>query len=46
MHTGNLGYRPQGQLTLAPAYDILPMLYAPPCGLANAKHLRRVADRM
>jgi hypothetical protein len=29
MHTGNLGFRPQGKLTLAPAYDMLPMLYAP-----------------
>ena len=29
MHTGNLGFRPQGQLTLAPAYDILPTLHAP-----------------
>ena len=29
MHTGNLGFRPQGTLRLAPAYDILPMLYAP-----------------
>jgi hypothetical protein len=29
MHTGNLGFRPQGTLALAPAYDMLPMLYAP-----------------
>jgi len=29
MHTGNLGFRPQGTLVLAPAYDMLPMLYAP-----------------
>ena len=29
MHTGNLSFRPQGLLALAPAYDMLPMLYAP-----------------
>ncbi|MEX8520910.1 MAG: type II toxin-antitoxin system HipA family toxin YjjJ [Leptothrix sp. (in: b-proteobacteria)] len=30
MHTGNLSLRPQhGRLTLAPTYDMLPMLYAP-----------------
>lgn len=29
MHTGNLSFRPQGSLALAPAYDMLPMLYAP-----------------
>ncbi len=29
MHTGNLSFRPQGTLVLAPAYDMLPMLYAP-----------------
>ncbi|MEY4754853.1 MAG: hypothetical protein RJA44_2528 [Pseudomonadota bacterium] len=30
MHTGNLSLRPAaGQLTLAPVYDMLPMLYAP-----------------
>jgi hypothetical protein len=30
MHTGNLSFRPTaGQLALAPAYDMLPMLYAP-----------------
>lgn len=32
MHTGNLSFRSQrntGVLTLAPAYDMLPMLYAP-----------------
>ncbi len=29
MHTGNLSFRPQTQLALAPAYDMLPMLYAP-----------------
>ena len=29
MHTGNLSFRPQGSLMLAPAYDMLPMLYAP-----------------
>ena len=29
MHTGNLAFRPQGTLVLAPAYDMLPMLYAP-----------------
>ena len=29
MHTGNLSFVPQGKLTLAPTYDMLPMLYAP-----------------
>jgi hypothetical protein len=29
MHTGNLSFRPQGTLVPAPAYDMLPMLYAP-----------------
>lgn len=29
VHTGNLSFRPQAQLELAPAYDMLPMLYAP-----------------
>jgi HipA-like C-terminal domain len=29
MHTGNLSFRPQGTLAIAPAYDMLPMLYAP-----------------
>ncbi len=32
MHTGNLSFRPHGHfgaLTLAPVYDMLPMLYAP-----------------
>lgn len=29
MHTGNLSFRPQGTLALAPAYDMVPMLYAP-----------------
>ena len=29
MHTGNLSFVPHGGLTLAPAYDMLPMLYAP-----------------
>ena len=30
MHTGNLSFRPQGgALVLAPAYDMLPMRYAP-----------------
>lgn len=29
MHLGNLSFRPRGTLTLAPAYDMLPMLYAP-----------------
>ncbi|WP_284619373.1 type II toxin-antitoxin system HipA family toxin YjjJ [Aquabacterium humicola] len=33
MHTGNLSFRPEDQrLTLAPAYDMLPMLYAPLAG--------------
>ena len=29
MHTGNLSFVPQETLVLAPAYDMLPMLYAP-----------------
>ena len=29
MHTGNLSLRPQGSLSIAPAYDMLPMRYAP-----------------
>ncbi len=29
MHTGNLSFVPHDGLTLAPAYDMLPMLYAP-----------------
>jgi HipA-like C-terminal domain len=29
MHTGNLSFVPQGGFKLAPAYDMLPMLYAP-----------------
>lgn len=29
MHTGNLSFRPQGTLALAPVYDMVPMLYAP-----------------
>ena len=29
MHTGNLSFVPQGMLTVAPTYDMLPMLYAP-----------------
>jgi hypothetical protein len=29
MHTGNLSFRPHGTLALAPAYDMVPMLYAP-----------------
>lgn len=29
MHTGNLSFRPQGALAIAPAYDMLPMMYAP-----------------
>ena len=29
MHTGNLSFRPRDMLALAPAYDMLPMLYAP-----------------
>jgi hypothetical protein len=35
MHTGNLSFRPQGTpaaLALAPAYDMLPMLFAPLAG--------------
>lgn len=29
MHTGNLSFRPQDTLALAPVYDMLPMRYAP-----------------
>jgi hypothetical protein len=29
MHIGNLSFRPQGTLSLAPTYDMLPTLYAP-----------------
>lgn len=29
MHAGNLSFRPEGRLAPAPAYDMLPMLYAP-----------------
>ncbi|MDM0021354.1 type II toxin-antitoxin system HipA family toxin YjjJ [Variovorax saccharolyticus] len=33
MHLGNLSFRPsQGELALAPTYDMLPMLYAPLAG--------------
>jgi HipA-like C-terminal domain len=35
MHTGNLSFRPQGPpavLSLAPTYDMLPMIYAPLAG--------------
>ena len=33
MHAGNLSFRPQaGQLQVAPAYDMLPMLFAPLAG--------------
>lgn len=33
MHTGNLSFVPQGKLlALAPAYDMLPMMYAPLAG--------------
>ena len=33
MHLGNLSFRPdKGRLSLAPVYDILPMLYAPLAG--------------
>jgi len=33
MHTGNISFRPSSQrLVLAPAYDMLPMLYAPLAG--------------
>jgi hypothetical protein len=36
MHDGNLAFRPD--LTLAPAYDMLPMLYAPPRGVEIIDH--------
>ena len=29
MHTGNLSFVAQGTLAVAPAHDMLPMLYAP-----------------
>jgi hypothetical protein len=32
MHTGNLSFEPCDRLMLAPAYDMLPMLYAPLAG--------------
>ncbi len=32
MHTGNLSFVPNDRLTVAPAYDMLPMLYAPLAG--------------
>ena len=32
MHTGNLSFRPHAMLALAPAYDMLPMRYAPLAG--------------
>ena len=32
MHTGNLSFAPNDGLSLAPAYDMLPMLYAPLAG--------------
>jgi len=32
MHAGNVSFRPQGTLALAPCYDMLPMLYAPLAG--------------
>lgn len=32
MHPGNLSFRPRGGLALAPAYDMLPMLFAPLAG--------------
>ena len=32
MHTGNLSFRPHDTLALAPAYDMLPMHYAPLAG--------------
>jgi hypothetical protein len=32
MHTGNLSFAPDDGLALAPAYDMLPMLYAPLAG--------------
>ena len=39
MHTGNLSFRPQGTLALAPAYDMLPMLFAPlPGGEVPPRH--------
>lgn len=40
MHDGNLAFRPaggHGGLTLAPAYDMLPMLYAPARGVELAR---------
>jgi hypothetical protein len=32
MHLGNLSFRPDPELTLAPGYDMLPMFYAPLAG--------------
>lgn len=32
MHAGNLSFVPRGRFVLAPAYDMLPMLYAPLAG--------------
>jgi hypothetical protein len=32
MHTGNMSFVPHGVLALAPAYDMLPMMYAPLAG--------------
>jgi hypothetical protein len=32
MHAGNLSFVPHGALSLAPAYDMLPMMYAPLAG--------------
>jgi hypothetical protein len=32
MHTGNLSFEPRDRLILAPAYDMLPMTYAPLAG--------------
>lgn len=40
MHEGNLSFKPsstKGMLELAPAYDMLPMLYAPPRGVELPK---------
>jgi hypothetical protein len=32
MHTGNLSFVPHGRLTIAPAYDMLPMMHGPLAG--------------
>ena len=32
MHAGNLSFVPHGRLSVAPAYDMLPMMYAPLAG--------------